>query len=83
MEITVLNMTNFIVFGSWLVFFPKHLVFVLVKFQVFSFKYIPLTKCTFKTGKEALIPIFNERAVRAIGFVNYLGAIVIATKIQW
>ncbi|WP_163937313.1 hypothetical protein [Paraferrimonas sp. SM1919] len=83
MEITVSNMVTLIVFGSWLVFFPKHLAFAFVKFQIFSFKYVPLTKRVLRTEKEATNPIFNERAIRAIGFANYLGAIVIATKIPW
>ncbi|MEP0495005.1 MAG: hypothetical protein ABJH06_01720 [Paraglaciecola sp.] len=83
MEASVFNMALLIVFGSWLVFIPKHLVFIFTKYQLLLFKYLPISHVAFKNEKEAKTPIFNERAVRAIGFANYIGAVVIATKISW
>ena len=83
MEEVIWNIVAFILFGTWMVLLPQHLVFILVKYQCFSYKYIPLAKLVFKTKKDAAIPIFNERAIRAIGFANYLAAVVIATKHQW
>lgn len=83
MENVILHIISFIGFGTWLVFFPKQLEMLSVKYQIFTFKYLPFTKLVFKTKEEAAKPIFNERAIRAIGFANYLGAIVVATQHQW
>jgi hypothetical protein len=83
MEASISSIVLLIIFGSWLVFIPKHLMFILIKYQLFLFKYTPMTHLIFKNEDEARTSIFNERAVRAIGFANYLIAIVIATKIEW
>ncbi|WP_133406878.1 hypothetical protein [Parashewanella tropica] len=81
MDTELLNIIVQIFAGSWLVFFPNHLMFVIRKYQLFLFKYTPLGVLVFKTEKEAQNPIFNRRAVRAIGFFIYLGAIVTITKV--
>ena len=83
MEEVIWRIVTFIVFGTWLVFVPRHMEFILVKYQSFLYKYIPLAQLVFKTEKEAATPIFNERAIRAIGFAHYLGVVVVATKHQW
>tara|TARA_B110000211_G_scaffold168357_1_gene189952 strand:- start:599 stop:850 length:252 start_codon:yes stop_codon:yes gene_type:complete len=83
MEEVTWRIVAFVVFGSWLAFIPRHMEFILVKYQSFLYKYIPPAQLVFKTEKEASTPIFNERAIRAIGFANYFAAVVVATTHQW
>ena len=83
MENTVINIVLFIGFGTWLLILPKQFEMLIVKYQVFAFKYLPLTKLVIKTKEEAAEPIFNERALRTIGFANYLGAVFVAAKYPW
>jgi hypothetical protein len=83
MELSIFSIFKLIIFGSWMAFFPKHLVNVYTKFQLFLFKYFPPSRLVFKSEEEAKESIFNEGAVRAIGFAFYLGAIVMATKMEW
>jgi len=83
MEVSIFNIILLIMVGSWLAFIPKHLVVICTRYQLFLFKYFPPSRTVLKNEEEAKVPIFNERAVRAIGFANYLGAIVMATKVGW
>ena len=83
MELSIFNILLLIAFGSWLTFLPKHLVNIFTKFQLFLFNYFPPSRLVLKNEDEAKESIFNERAVRAIGFAYYLGAIVMATKMEW
>ena len=81
MEISLFNAVFLTLYGSWLVFVPRHLAFLLVKYQYFLFKYFPPARLVLKNEDEAKVPVFNERAIRAIGFASLIGAIVILTKI--
>jgi hypothetical protein len=67
--------------GTWMITFPNHLMFMMSKYQLFMFRYIPIFP--FKSEREAEVSIFNKKSVRALGYANYFIAVVIATKIQW
>lgn len=83
MEEIIWRIVAYVMFGTWLAFIPQHMEVILVKYQIFLYKYIPLAQLVFKTDKKAATPIFNTRAIRAIGFANYIAAVVLATNHQW
>ena len=73
-----------IICGTWLIFYPKQMMVVCSKYQLFMFRQFPgMPFFPFKSEEEAKQSIFNERAVRAVGYINYFVAIVIATKTTW
>ena len=53
MEASEFNMALLIVFGLWLVFTSKHLVFICTKYQLLLFKYLSISHVTFKNEKKS------------------------------
>ncbi len=65
-----------------MIFFPKHIIFVLVKYQLFLyryFKFIPMFP--FSNEGEAKKSIFSEYQIKLIGIVSLFVAIALLGRL--
>ena len=73
-----------LVAAAWLLLFPKQVVFLLSKYQLFLYRYFSFIPFfPFKSEEEAAAPVFNVRFVRSIGAFNIFIALVLASKAPW